>query len=177
MAYCTYTDLLIGDIPLASKYGNGTGFVNFAADEIDSQIGHIYVTPVVFDESTPEKVATVRPSKLLLKKINVLLASGRIILDMAAGGEDNTLHAYGMSMAREALALLKQITDSQIRLTDAPVLVPVGTEVQNNSVSIRQEDSESLVSRFYTDRRGYQYYIAPVPPLPLMPYDEENVVL
>ena len=170
MAYCDKTDLLTGDIPLAGKYGDGTSFVNLAADEIDAQIGHIYITPVVFDVGDPEdpiKVAKVRPAKLLLKKINTLLASGRIILDMAAGGEDDRLHAYGKSMIDEALILLNQISSMQIILTDAPQLPDVEDD-HNTGPSITQEDPYSLVQGFYDRYSGD--VLAPV--LPMRPYDE-----
>ena len=172
MAYCVVADLLTGDIPLAGKYGNGTAFVNLAADEIDGQIGHIYVTPVVFDESTIEKAARVRPAKLLLKKINTLLASGRIILDMAAGGEDANLHAYGKSMKDEAILLLNMITTGKIVLTDAPVLAE-DVDNQNTGPSISNEDPVSLVESFYTSRQG----VWPIgaSPLPVAFYDEVPV--
>lgn len=148
MPYCTKDDLLTGDIPLAGKYGDGTSFVQLAADEIDAQIGHIYITPVVFDESTPEKAARVRPAKLLLKRINTLLASGRIILDMAAGAEDENLHAYGASMRAEALELLGMISSRKIDLTDAPELVEESDRA-NTGPSIVQADPYSLVEGFY----------------------------
>lgn len=147
-AYAAPTDLLTGDIPLAGKYGNGSAFIQLAADEIDSQIGHIYVTPVVFTETTAEEIARVRPAKLLLKKINTLLASGRILMDMAAGEEGDNLHAYGKSMHDEAILLLNAIMKREIVLTDAPLLVEEAA-AQNNAVSIKQEDSYSLVQSFY----------------------------
>lgn len=172
MAYCAKEDLLTGDIPLAGKYGDGTAFVNFAADEIDSQIGHIYITPVVFDESTPAKVASVRPSKLLLKKINILLASGRIILDMAAGGEDQQLHAYGLSMLQEAIGLLTKLSEGKIDLIDAPLL-PSTDDDLNNAVSIANEDPVSLVETFYTQRQGT--WPIGARPLSIVFYDEEPI--
>lgn len=168
MAYCTKDDLLTGSIPLAGKYGDGTPFVNLAADEIDGQIGHIYTTPVEFDESTPEKTAAVRPAKLLLKKINLLLASGRIILDMAAGGEDDNLHAYGQSMWMEAKGLLDAISSGKIVLVGAPEL-PDTADNANTGPSIVQEDPYSLVEGFYT--RYSQPAFFP-PPAPMRPYDE-----
>lgn len=169
MAYCAKEDLLTGDIPLAGKYGDGTSFVNLAADEIDGQIGHIYVTPVVFDESTPEKAARVRPAKLLLKKINLLLASGRIVLDMAAGGEDDNLHAYGKSMHDEAVLLLNQISSGKIVLTDAPVLAEDAGNL-NTGPSIVQDDPYSLVEGFYTQHR--ELYPVPGRPRVMRPYDD-----
>lgn len=145
MAYCTKGDLLLGDIPMPSRYGDGTRFVNMAADEIDGQIGHIYVTPIMIPSvPSPE----LRPAQLLLKKINFLLASGRIILDMAAGGEDESLHAYGRSMWNEATRLLNQIANGTIELIGIPKLDDEGTA--NNGPSVVNEDSESLVEAFYS---------------------------
>ncbi len=161
VAYCVPSDLLIGDIPLAGKYGDGTSFVQLAADEIDSQIGHIYITPVVFDESTQEQIDKVRPSKLLLKKINILLASGRIILDQAAGGEDDNLHAYGQSMIKEAVDLLSRLMNRDITLIDAPLL-PSEELRANTAASIIQEDDYSLVAAFY-DRMQNPTWYRPAP--------------
>lgn len=169
MAYCSKTDLLTGDIPLAGKYGDGTSFVNLAADEIDAQIGHIYVTPVVFDESDPQKAAKVRPAKLLLKKINTLLASGRIILDQAAGGEDDNLHAYGKSMVDEALVLLSGLMAGKIVLTDAPIIE--GTETKANGPSIAQADPYSLVEGFYVRYGLGASVVVPGLPAPMRAYD------
>lgn len=166
MAYCTKDDLLTGDIPLAGKYGDGTSFVDFAADEIDSQIGHIYVTPVELDPLEPGN----RPALLLLKKINILLASGRIILDMAAGGEDRELQAYGNSMLREALGLLNQITNGTIVLGGA-TLLPTTTDDLNSAVSIANEDPYSLVQGFY-DRYSQPYGQPYLGDLPMRPYDQ-----
>lgn len=161
MPYCAPTDLLIGDIPLAGKYGDGTAFVQLAADEIDSQIGHIYVTPVLFDESTPEKIATVRPAKLLLKKINTLLASGRIVLDQAAGAEDDRLHAYGRSMVNEALKLLEKIMNREIQLTDAPLLTEEAAR-EYTGPQVINEDAYSQVEAFY-DRFQSPHIFKPGP--------------
>lgn len=173
MAYSTKDDLLTGDIPLAGKYGDGSNFVALAADEIDAQIGHIYVTPVVFDTSTPEKAAKNRPARLLLKKINNLLASGRIVLDMAAGGEDASLHAYGASMWKEGIDLLNQISSGGIRLTDAPLLDERDDD-ENNRVSIAQEDPYSLVQGFY---ERYQTPGGIWPPrAPMRAYDDREII-
>lgn len=172
-AYCGAEHLLVGDIPLAGRYGNGENFVNLASEEIDAQIGHIYVTPVEFDESTSAQAARVRPSKLLLKKINVLLASGRIVLDMAAGGEDDNLHAYGRRMVDEALRLLTMITDGKIILVDAPLIEPEESTVENTHMVVSQDDPYSLVEGFY-ERYG-KTHIYPVMPLPMRPYDEPPI--
>lgn len=172
MAYCAKEDLLTGDIPLAGKYGDGTPFVNLAADEIDAQIGHIYVTPILFDESTPALVATARPAKLLLKKINLLLASGRIILDMAAGGEDGNLQAYGKSMHDEAVLLLNDITSGKIVLAGAPLLPDPDGSTADNGPTIAQDDSYSLVEGFY-ERYSRNHVFPPAYVPPMRPYDDQ----
>lgn len=166
MAYSAKEDLLTGDIPLAGKYGDGTPFVNLAADEIDAQIGHLYVTPIVLED-----VPANRPARLLLKKINNLLASGRIILDMAAGGEDDRLHAYGASMMKEAIDLLNAITKGQIVLTGAPLLQEAANDL-NTAVSIKNEDPYSLVQGFY---ERYSQPMLPIVLNPMRPYDDRVV--
>jgi hypothetical protein len=174
VAYCTKDDLLTGDIPLAGKYGDGTSFVEMAADEIDAQLGHMYTTPIEFDDSTPESEAINRPAKLLLKKVNRLLASGRIVLDMAAGGEDNNLHAYGASMWQEAVSLLDKIACRDIVLVGAPLIETAAAD-ENTRVSITNEDPYSLVKGFY-DRYAIEL-VFPTPGVlgPMRPYDTEEV--
>lgn len=170
MAYCTKDDLLTGDVPLAGKYGDGTNFVNFAADEIDGQIGHIYVTPITYADPLDPKA---KPAQLLLKKINILLASGRIMLDMAAGTEDNNLHAYGNSMLREGINLLKMISTGNINLYGANK-ISAETESPNTAVSVTQEDPYSLVEGFY-ERMQTPAWAWP-PAIPMRAYDDPPVV-
>lgn len=165
MAYSEPADLLKGDIPLPARYGDGTGFINIAADEIDAQLGHLYVTPIVILD-TPEN----RPARLLLKKINNFLASGRLITDMAAAGEDRDLHAYGASLIREALKLLEQICDGKIQLTGAERIETSATEYSGPSVY--NEDPESLVEGYY--QRVYHGEIRG-PLNPLAPYSPRTI--
>lgn len=169
-AYCTKDDLLTGDIPLAGKYGDGSSFVQMAADEIDAEIGHLYVTPIIIEDASEPMN---RPSVLTLKKINQLLASGRIILDMAAGGEDHDLHRYGKSMVDEALLLLGKICDGKMILRGAEQVKTSEVDVQNTAVSVTQEDSASMVQTFYQRFRSM-----PVPGYPTVPgaYDVDNPV-
>lgn len=142
MAYSTKDDLLTGDIPMPDRFGDGTKFVDMAADEIDGQIGHIFVTPIELED-----LPVNRPARLLLKKINNLIASGRIITDMAAAGEDRDLHAYGRSLLLEGLDLLNRLSAGRI---DIPGAAPLpGTELDSTGPTIQNEDPESLVEGFY----------------------------
>lgn len=111
------------------------------ADDIDAQLGHIYQTPIVVPDEPKY-----RPTLLLLKKINNLLASGRLMLDMSAAGEDDNPNAYGMQMLREGLALLGQIQSGSIILAGAP---RIDESTGAPGPLIHNEDSVSLVEQFY----------------------------
>lgn len=170
VAYCTNTDLLVGDIPLAAKYGNGSGFVQLAADEIDATIGRIYVTPVTFDVmANPSS----RVSQLMLKKINILLASGRIVMDMAAGGEDDNLHAYGYSMWKEAWTLLQDLVSGKYTLETSSGKIDTDTSNDNTAISIANEDGYSLVEAFYSGVPDYTGGY-PLGSKRIRPYDEAS---
>lgn len=145
-AYCELTDLLTGDLDLPRYMGDGSSFVNMAAEDIDSHVGHIYVTPIIVSSSNPRH----RASELILKRINRMLASGRIMLDIAAAGEQSDLHAYGRAMLKEAMDLLDKISSGDIVLAGAePLPVPEGEQGDSSGPRIHNEDSVSLVQSFY----------------------------
>lgn len=144
--YCGLTDLLKGDLDLPRYMGDGSQFVNMAAEDIDSHLGHIYVTPIeVLD------IPRNRPTKLMLKRINRLLASGRMVLDLATAGESTDLHAYGRSLVKEAMDLLEKIASGEIVLAGASrideVVDPTGQHFTGPRIT--NEDSYSLVQAFY----------------------------
>jgi hypothetical protein len=163
MAYSAVGDLLIGDIPLPPRFGDGTKFIDMATDEIDSQIGHIYVTPIELED-----IPANRPARLLLKKINNFIASGRMILDMAMAGEDRELQAYGKSLLREGLDLLGKISSGKIEL---PAVLINPTPASDSGPVVLNEDPESLVEGFY------QVYSHGVPRItPMRPYKDRPLV-
>lgn len=165
-AYCAEEDLRTGDI-MPPSYSSKTQYIKNAAEEIDAAIGHIYVTPVAIAD-----LPVNRPSILFLKKLNWLLASGRFILDVAAAGESDTLHAYGKRMLDEATAMLALLTSRELKLTGAdPIEGSASTESWSGPM-IFNEDSESLVEGFYSQRKspftpGESY---PYPPKQVIPY-------
>lgn len=142
--YCTVDDLLIGNIPTPA-YVNKQKYVDDAADEIDSYLGARYVTPIVLTPSLPAE----RPSALMLKRINAHLASGRLILATAAGGEDTELHAYGASLVREALAGLMQLAAGEPPLTGALPATNVGSTDPGSLPLVSNGDPYSQVDGFY----------------------------
>lgn len=149
-AYCKLSDLRIGDIRLPSYIGDGTGDIKRAAQEIDAALGKLYITPIEIEDD-PEY----RPSILMLNKINWLIASGRIILNMAAAGEDDNQHAYGMGMLKEGLQLLKMLADGEMVLIGAERVDHDTPDDHFTGPKIFNEDPESLVKSFYEGRSPY----------------------
>lgn len=143
-AYSATTDLLTGNVPVPS-YLSPQKFVDDAADEIDSKIGFLYSTPidiVSVDSTVP------RPARLLLKRINNFLASGRLLLAAAAGQEDSQLHAYGWSLIQEATIALNAIASGAITIEGA-TRIDTGDEAAVTAVIINNLDPESTVEAFY----------------------------
>lgn len=112
-------------------------YVQDATDEIDSAIGARYVTPVDVDDNSP----VARHSRLLLKRINNWLASGRMILAVATPTEHSQVHAYGRSLIRDALAALELIRTGQVDLEGAQPAEgatqgdPMPTTINSDAVS------------------------------------------
>lgn len=144
-AYCEVGDLLIGDIP-TPVYIDKQKFVDDAADEIDSWLGARYVTPIVLTESLPAQ----RPSFLTLKRVNAHLASGRLLLSAAAGGEDTDLHRYGWQLVNDALAALRSLLNGEPIIVGAIDADHAGSSTPAGSLPlIVNGDPYSQVDGFY----------------------------
>lgn len=154
MPYSEESDLLVGDMPLP-KGMRPQKYVDDAGDEIDSVIGFIYKTPVPMLDTSP----VVRPARLLLKRLNNMLASGRLIMAMTTGGQRLELHAYGADLVRQALITLTQIGNGEILLAGAEMLDPVeGEDPAFTGPQIYNVDEESNVEAFY-DRVANPNYL------------------
>jgi hypothetical protein len=138
--YCEPTDLKLGQIPLP-PYMSAEAEIQDAADEIDSKIGYLYKTPIYLP-------ALGRPALLLLKRINSALASGRILLQVAAPEENSSVHSYGASLIREANAAIAAIASGDIVLDGADKLEQAPPEPASVPI-ISNLDSESNVEAFY----------------------------
>lgn len=154
VAYSEVADLLTGKIPTPSSL-DPQKYVDDATDEIDSKIGLIYKTPIDLGEFSDVP----RPVRLLLKRINNFLASGRLILAVASPQEQANLHAYGWSLVREATAALDSIASGEVtidgaeRLTDDTVAI--------TAPLISNVDSESNVEAFYDRLANPDYHFFP----------------
>ena len=167
-AYCAVEDMRTGDIATPS-YTTKAQYITNAAEEIDAALGHLYVTPIVID-STPE----FRPSILYLKKCNWLLASGRMISDVAASGESDSLNAYAKRMLDEACEMLDYIKSGKYIMTGAAQIESPDAENWTGP-SVHNQDSVSMVEQFYELRRPWPWYTPRIPPMypPIQPYDNE----
>lgn len=143
MAYCDTGDLLTGSIPTPA-YLDPQKYVDDAADEIDSKIGFVYETPI--DISDDSEV--IRPARLLLKRINVFLATGRLLMAVASPGEETSIHAYGKSLVDNATAATEAIFDGTILLDGATDLHPA-TDSSHRGPIIANKDASSAVDDFY----------------------------
>lgn len=142
--YSTVADLLLGDLPVPVEVGR-QNFVNAAADEVDSILGVRYVTPIPMGDS-PEVVP--RYARLLVKRAANHLASGRLILALAIGGEDSALHAYGYELVRGAMKWLEAIAEGAYDIPGA-TLNPVSDTVAPKGAKIGNLDASSGVENFY----------------------------
>ena len=141
MTYSSVSDMLVGDV----RHGvlDAGKFVQDAADEIDSRLGHLYKTPLAV--SGPTSGLMERHSILLIKKINNHIASGRFL--MAASAGDESIHSYGRMLVREAYAELNRIADGVIVLDGAE---PQEGLTDTTGPTILTQDDESPLDAFYS---------------------------
>lgn len=137
MAYCVKADLLVGDMPVSDAAA--TQFINIATDEIDSRLGVRYVMPLT---GGADPHAT-----LAVKRVCILLATGRLLMAHAVGGEDQQVNAYGLYLLREADSLLRGL-----ELGEPPLVgvdVRPGLESTGTGPVVLQQDLVSPIDSFY----------------------------
>lgn len=152
MAYSAVGDLLTGNVPTPAAL-SPSKYVDDAADEIDSKIGFLYQTPIDVSEVS----AVPRPARLLLKRINNFLASGRLLMAAASAQEDSQVHAYGWSLVKEGTAALDQIASGAI-LIEGAVKLDTGDDAAVTGIIVDNIDSESNVEAYY-DRIANPFYL------------------
>lgn len=134
--YSDPKELLVGDTSFDAN--EAQRFVDGATAEIDSRLGFTYVLPL--PEVLPPHMA------LLLQRTSNLIASGRFLLARATPGEDNSLHAYGLSLLQEGQGILTQIATGMIDLVGIERIL---THSGSNAPEIFNADSCSGVDAFY----------------------------
>lgn len=154
-AYSAVSDLLLGDTVLGSTV-DPEKYVQDAADEIDSKVGFMYVTPLNL-QTAP------RPVQLLLKRINNFLATGRLIMAVASPSEEGGLNAYGRNLVEAASESLDAIAAGKINLEGVQTIAD-GTALRTAPM-VSNIDSESSVEAFY-DRIANPSYVYPAAYIP-----------
>lgn len=142
MPYSEVKDMLTGPIPLPRSL-DPEKYVQDAADEIDTQLGFTYETPIV----AVEGAVLPKPVSLLLKRINNLIASGRVIMAAAGPSQDTAVNAYGRSLVVEGQAALASIAKGAIVLEGAVRLPSDSLEMQGPRIT--NAETGSNVDAFY----------------------------
>lgn len=136
MAYCKEQDLLIGDVTISSTLSR-MSYIRDAADEMDARLGFVYELPL--------PIGTLKPHALtMLKMINARLASGRLLMSLAAPSEDDSVHRYGEWLIKQAYEDLYNLCNRSIDLVGA---IPI-TDTSPNVAAIYNHDEESAVDAF-----------------------------
>lgn len=139
MPYCEPNDITLGAIPVP-RFMTIEDQINKASDEIDASVGQVYTLPLNLPLGSPDA--------LLLKKVNSFLATGRLILSAAGGGEDTRLHNYGIYLVREAEKILSSIASGATILENAAQIV------RDNEAKfaefVQNKDEQSFVEGFYS---------------------------
>ena len=132
--YCKANELLVGDI--GGLDGLKDTFITMASEEIDGMVGFVYALPL--------PVLSLHVG-LVIKNIARKLASGRLLLSQAAGGEDSQVHAYGQSLIDEAFRDLWAIRNGTIDL-GVPKITVAST---GDAPTIIEGDAVSGVDAYY----------------------------
>ena len=140
--YCTVEDLLTGEIPTPA-YIDKSSYIQLAADEINIVLGQRYVVPVAVPIG-PE----FEPSRLILKQINIFIATGRLIMAAAAGGSDTDIHAYGFSLLKQGQTMLMKISSGEVGLLGATP--SAGGPSETSGIPLVSGDAVSSVDSFYS---------------------------
>ena len=144
MPYAEVDDLMLGDMALGPAV-SPEKYIQEAQEDVNISLGQVYEMPVSMGQDTPDR------TKILLRRITARLASGRLILAQAIGGEDSQLQAYGRHLVDEAEAVLSAILDGRIDL-EGPNRVEGAAETTGPTID--NYDKTSGVDAFYEHFMG-----------------------
>ena len=163
-------DLLVGTNIALPRMLSREAFVRDAAREIDSRLGFRYRTPLRFMRTLPtgERIevdpsdpSTHTPTFLTIQRLSNNIASGRLLLAIAAPGEDNTLNAYAMKLLRDAEGIFSQIDSGKIALELAPR--DEVSETRGSRMRVAGPDPYSRVEGYSNLRRPFAVDAEPLP--------------
>lgn len=138
MTWALESDLLLGD--LETGHLDKTQYLEFAEDEIVSHLGITYALPL------PTLSAH---NQLTLKVLQARLASGRLLLAMAAGGEDSELHAYGRHLVEMGMSDLYRVGKDFELFDDAGNPIPtIASQGSSRAAAAIQPDVANSMGPF-----------------------------
>lgn len=153
MPYATENDLMLGDMLLGPAV-SPEKYLQEAEEDVDIALGDSFEMP--YDVDDPNAIER---TVILLRRITARLASGRLILAQAIGGEDQSLQAYGKHLISEAEQVLTAIRNGSL---DFEGPTPIEGAVEYTGPTVYNYDSESAVDSFYD-------YFMGANPVPLPP--------
>lgn len=149
MPWAAEDDMLVGDVVTPS--GTRDKFLDDAENEMLVHLTQYYATPLPDNASLPEHILR------LLKQTHARLASGRMLLALATSSEDESLHAYGLSLLTDARSDLMRL-GTQTPIPGASAADNNGGEVDNDRTPlVLNADTASPFAAFadYTSNAGF----------------------
>lgn len=168
--YSHQDDLLVGTNIALPALLSKEAFVRDAAREIDSRLGFRYRTPLKFMrtlpsgqriEVDPADPETHTATYLTIQRLSNNIASGRLLLALAAPGEDNTLNAYAMKLLRDAEGIFAQIDSGRLALELAPK--EAASETRGSRLRVAGPDPFSRVEAYGNLRSPFAADAEPLP--------------
>lgn len=141
--YCAVTDLLFGDIVIASTVDQ-TRFIRDAHDEIDIIVSNKYVVPFNLADTTQNYLA-----RAFLKRVNAQLATGRLLMALNQESEKERINAYANRLVRDALEALKQLVEGEFEIVGLPLRPIAGADDFKPPMLFGNKDAQSGVDSFY----------------------------
>lgn len=114
-----------------------------ASNEVDSNIGVRYVTPVVVSPVDPET----RAAAYWLQNVTALVAAARLMLSTAAPGSQDTANQYGQYLLRNAQQLMQDVVSGKVDLPGAEEISSNDSTIQG--ATILNGDRYSQVDLYY----------------------------
>ncbi|AKJ71701.1 hypothetical protein TIN2_11 [Tsukamurella phage TIN2] len=113
-----------------------------ASNEVDSNIGVRYQTPIQVSAVDPET----RAAAYWLQNVSAMVAAARFMLSVAAPGSQDSANGYGRYLLSSAQKLMNDVISGKVDLNGAIELTPLG-EVQ--APTIINGDAYSQVDLYY----------------------------
>ncbi|AVP43202.1 head-to-tail adaptor [Gordonia phage Lidong] len=114
-----------------------------ASNEVDSNLGVRYVTPIQVSANDP----TQKAAAYWLQNVTSMVAAGRLMLSIAAPGSQDTANSYGQYLLRNAQQLMNDVISGKVDLPGAEEVPANGSTIQGPTVL--NQDAFSQVDLFY----------------------------